>query len=91
MFESTATTLPSKPKHSRQPRFWNFSPVTSRHCVDNALLPFGSRPTGHVWVHSRCWSAWYARRKVEAVAALAGLGIMPPAGVPDGPKEKRTQ
>jgi hypothetical protein len=37
------------------------------------LLPFGIESTGHAWLHSLCWSAWYAG--VEAVAALANLGI----------------
>lgn len=41
----------------------------------DALLPFGSEPTGHAWLHSRCWDAWHASRKAEAVAALATFGI----------------
>ena len=24
------------------------------------LLPFGTEPTGHAWLHSRCWPAWHA-------------------------------
>ena len=47
------------------------------------LLPFGSGITGHAWLHSRCWPAWYAGRKAEAVAALAAMGIAPPADLPD--------
>ena len=39
--------------------------------------------TGHAWLHSRCWPAWYAGRKDEAVAALAAMGIVPPANLPD--------
>lgn len=39
------------------------------------LLPFGTETTGHAWLHSRCWPAWHASRKAEAVAALAQLGI----------------
>jgi hypothetical protein len=49
----------------------------------HALLPHGSEPTGHVWLHSRCWPAWHAGRKAEAVAALTAMGITPPAGFPD--------
>lgn len=41
----------------------------------NALLPFGTEPTGHAWLHSRCWDAWHASRTTEAVAALSTLGI----------------
>ena len=46
----------------------------SEHAHDT-LLPFGTEPTGHAWLHSRCWPAWHAGRKAEAVAALAKLGI----------------
>lgn len=35
------------------------------------LLSFGKEPTGHAWLHSRCWPAWHASRKAEAVAALS--------------------
>ena len=24
------------------------------------LLPYGVEPTGHAWLHSRCWEAWHA-------------------------------
>jgi len=41
-------------------------------------LPFGAEPTGHAWLHSRCWPAWHAARKAEAVAALAAIGISEP-------------
>jgi hypothetical protein len=39
------------------------------------LLPFGTEQTGHTWLHSRCWEAWRASRKSEAVAALSAFGI----------------
>jgi hypothetical protein len=39
------------------------------------LLPFGTEQTGHAWLHSRCWEAWRASRKSEAVAALSAFGI----------------
>ena len=39
------------------------------------LLPFGTEATGHTWLHHRCWSAWQAGRKAQAVAALAAKGI----------------
>ena len=35
------------------------------------LLPYGTEPTGHAWLHSLCWAAWHARRKAEAVAVLS--------------------
>jgi hypothetical protein len=39
------------------------------------LLPFGIELTGHAWLHSRCWPAWYAARQAEAIAALSSMGI----------------
>jgi hypothetical protein len=39
------------------------------------LLPFGTETIGHAWLHSRCWPAWHAARKAEAIAALATMGI----------------
>ena len=63
----------------------NRNPVRSPHgrCLvcgeaehpHDALLPFGTEPTGHAWLHSRCWPAWRASRRVEAVAALSTFGI----------------
>jgi hypothetical protein len=49
----------------------------------DALLPHGVEPTGHVWLHSRCWSAWHAGRKADAGAALKAMGITPPTGFPN--------
>ena len=51
-----------------------------RELAHDPLLPFGVEPTGHAWLHSRCWCAWYASREVEAIAALAVKGIVPPRG-----------
>jgi hypothetical protein len=39
------------------------------------LLPYGVEPTGYAWLHSRCWEAWHAARKREAVAALKVMGV----------------
>jgi hypothetical protein len=50
---------------------------------DDVLLPFGVEGSGHSWLHSGCWSGWYARRKAHAVAVLAGMGIVEPAKFPD--------
>jgi hypothetical protein len=38
------------------------------------LLPHGIEPTRRAGLHSRCWPAWHAGRKSEAVAALAAIG-----------------
>jgi hypothetical protein len=45
---------------------------------NDPLLPFGTEPTGHAWLHARCWPAWHAARKAEAIAALAAMGIDQP-------------
>jgi hypothetical protein len=29
-----------------------------REYAHDPLLPYGVEPTGHVWLHSRCWPAW---------------------------------
>jgi hypothetical protein len=43
---------------------------------DDALLPFGTKRNGHVWLHGRCWPRWHAARTAEAIAALARFGIL---------------
>jgi hypothetical protein len=39
------------------------------------LLPFGTEDTGHTWLHSRCWSGWYAARIADAVAVFAAIDL----------------
>lgn len=46
------------------------------------LLPFGTELSGHAWLHARCWSAWYASRKAEAVAVLSAFEIPEPRTSP---------
>ena len=48
------------------------------HCgsgdrAHDPLLPFGTEASGHVWLHSRCWSCWHESRMAEAAAALAAM------------------
>jgi hypothetical protein len=47
------------------------------------LLPHGMESIGFAWLHARCWAAWRAERKAEAVAALKAMGIGPPPEFPD--------
>ena len=42
-----------------------------RERAHDPLLPYGVEPTGHVWLHSRCWPGWYEARKAKAAAALS--------------------
>jgi hypothetical protein len=58
-----------------------------REHAHDPLLPCGVEPTGHVWLHSRCWPAWYETRKAKAVSALMAMGI----GGPVGPPMKREE
>jgi hypothetical protein len=61
----------------------NRNPVCSSpgHCLGcggrehkwDKLLPYGTEPTGHAWLHSRCWEKWYAKRKANAVATLSPI------------------
>jgi hypothetical protein len=61
----------------------NRNPVCSSpgHCLEcgvreqkwDKLLPYGTEPTGHAWLHSRCWETWHAKRKARAVATLSPI------------------
>jgi hypothetical protein len=37
---------------------------------DTVVLPFGTVPGAHAWLHARCWSAWHASRRTTAAAAI---------------------
>ncbi len=39
------------------------------------VMPYGDAIHGHTWLHGECWPAWYAHRRQDAIAALAGFGI----------------
>ena len=41
------------------------------------VLPFGTEPGTHAWLHPECWPAWYRSRQVEAATALRKMGIAP--------------
>ncbi len=51
------------------------------HCVrplaDADAVPFLNGAGGHVWMHGRCHAPWMKRRRAEAEAALAALGVKP--------------
>jgi hypothetical protein len=47
----------------------------------DALVRHGIEPTTHAWLHSRCWTDWYAAREAEARTALAKLGITAPRAI----------
>jgi hypothetical protein len=41
------------------------------------VLPFGTEPGTHAWLHAECWPAWHQTRRAEAIAALAAMGVAP--------------
>jgi hypothetical protein len=46
------------------------------------LLPIGWGAR-HAWLHDGCWEPWREKRRAEAIAQLAAMGIIPPRGNPD--------
>ena len=61
-----------------------------REYAHDPLLPYGVEPTGHVWLHSRCWHAWYEARQAKAVSVLAIMGISAPVVRPMKREEQVT-
>ena len=59
-----------------------------REHAHDPLLPYGTEPNGHVWLHPRCWPAWYEARKAKAASALAAMGIMAPVFHPMEPRRR---
>ena len=59
-----------------------------REHAHDPLLPYGIEPTGHAWLHSRCWPAWHAGRKAKAGRRLAAIGISAPVVRPMKPDER---
>jgi hypothetical protein len=56
------------------------APGRCAHCGEAAssvavILPFGTEPGMHTWLHSHCWPAWREARRAEAIVALASLDI----------------
>jgi hypothetical protein len=45
------------------------------------VLPFGTEPGTHAWLHSECWPDWHRARRAEAADALVANGIKPPVGL----------
>jgi hypothetical protein len=48
-----------------------------RETASAMVLPFGTEPGTHVWLHSECWSDWYRWRQDGAATALRTMGITP--------------
>jgi hypothetical protein len=39
------------------------------------VVPFGTEPGTHTWLHRECWSAWRKMRPFQAKEALTRMGI----------------
>jgi hypothetical protein len=42
---------------------------------DAGVLPYGTEPGTHIWLHTECWPGWQEVRRSEAREALARMGI----------------
>jgi hypothetical protein len=38
------------------------------------IVPFGTEPGTHSWLHGECWRPWQEARRAEAVKALSRIG-----------------
>ena len=39
------------------------------------VLPFGTEPGTHTWLHSECWHDWHRARRTNATVLLNSMGI----------------
>jgi hypothetical protein len=58
-------------------------PGRCAHCGEanhghDPLVPFGADANGAVWLHVRCWQAWYDAQRSRAGAELHALGVHRP-------------
>jgi hypothetical protein len=47
------------------------------------VVPFGTEPGTHAWLHAECWPAWHQSRRAEAAMALRRMGIAPGGSLGD--------
>ena len=43
--------------------------------LNAVVLPFGTEPGTHTWLHAECWPGWHRARRAEAIAALQAMSI----------------
>jgi hypothetical protein len=64
------------------------------------VVPYGTEPGTHAWLHPECWPAWHELRRSRAREALARMGISADAcsvsgagspSVKEAPQQLRTQ
>jgi hypothetical protein len=66
----------------------NPTPSAPGHCAwcgqsesRDAVVPYGTEPGTHIWLHRECWSEWRKMRPFQAKEALTRMGI---GDLPDG-------
>ena len=42
---------------------------------DAVVLPYGTEPGTHIWLHAECWPAWQEARRSQAAGAMTRMGI----------------
>jgi hypothetical protein len=42
---------------------------------DAVVLPYGTEPGTHIWLHAECWPAWQEVRRSQATKALMRMGV----------------
>ena len=47
----------------------------SEETSEARVVPYGTNPAGHTWLHPGCWDEWYQERHRKAASALMGVGI----------------
>ena len=47
----------------------------ARECPGAVVLPFGTTPGTHTWLHAECWRPWQKMRRVQAMNALSRFGV----------------
>ncbi len=71
----------------------NPTPSPAGHCAwcggreskSAIVLPFGTDPGTHAWLHGECWRPWQEARRAEALAALNQIGGSPTAASGERP------
>ncbi len=41
----------------------------------SVILPFGTQPARHIWLHASCWQPWFSARQALARAVLHRMGL----------------
>jgi hypothetical protein len=52
---------------------------------DAVILPYGTEPGTHAWLHADCWTGWQEDRRSQAVEALIVMGLSPRSSVWSAP------